>query len=180
METALADEKFLAMSDLEDLDDETTVAAEGPDNDDDCEGDDDCQLVETRDEDNQEGDQDKKRCEGCFRTAGTGVCFIAKGELVVWALPPRKNLKYPGAWCRECFSVWRLVLRSHLSLSFLVVHLRSYANRLQFIIDLVAYCTLRREGKERVRKEHVRTRRRVRILLPNVWFADGALRRSHA
>ncbi len=117
--------------------------------------DDDC----IEDEGEDEGSECGKRCAGCRRDAFKANCLAFSSELLTWALPERVvrgvRLLRPGMWCRECFSTWRLMLRGEINLNFLMVHLRTPEHHRQLIVWLVAFVSLRREGKTRIKKDHV-------------------------
>ena len=97
---------------------------------------------ETGDDD----DPNNKFCAGCNRNAITGKCWVREGEPVVWALPQGR-----GAWCRDCFNVWRLRFAQKMPLVTMPYHFKTNALVItEFEVAIVAYISIRRGGAERV------------------------------
>lgn len=87
---------------------------------------------------------EKQPCPGCKRLYGQSGCFIA-GGLVQWSLPGGR-----GAWCRECFNLWRICFQPHCKLFAMHDWLLTSSNYDEWELCFAAYVSLKREGVERV------------------------------
>jgi hypothetical protein len=99
------------------------------------------------DEDNDEDEEDKP-CSGCSVMSKSGFCWEDPSNRPTWALP-----HYRGLWCKACFCCWRLRYRGDITLTHLHSWLQTTNNRTEFRLTLLAWMTLKREGKERARKQ---------------------------
>lgn len=89
-------------------------------------------------------------CVGCsrMRDAPGGDWFDASGP-VPWAYAGNRN-PGKGCWCRECFIVWRTLYEDTVGLSVMKSHLEEPANRHEFMLEVAALITLRKEGVDKI------------------------------
>ena len=88
-----------------------------------------------------------KECGGCLRENDAGKEAVDEEPGVEWGLPDGR-----GSWCKMCFTLWRIMLKHKLPLSFLYAWLREHDNMIDWNVMIVVYLSLRKEGRERVTK----------------------------
>jgi len=88
-----------------------------------------------------EGCCDQCSCSGCGRRKGIDKCFLQPENVVVWAYPDGR-----GNWCGDCQQTWRCVFQGVHTLRLFEKWLRCPLNLQTFLVHLLAYVTLVREG----------------------------------
>lgn len=111
--------------------------------------------------------EDKPPCPGCKRHILTGTCFVQPGAPLAWALPNGR-----GSWCRDCFGCWRLRYSASCNLFMLASYIAEGNSRREWILDLVAYLSLKREGIERVPDVQLAARRATLDWVVNMLCLD--------
>jgi hypothetical protein len=96
-----------------------------------------------------------RECFGCCRHSETGRCYICPDQPVVWSQETGR-----GAWCKECYTIWRTAFRPTVSQVVYEMQLdqdpKVRCEHWQYIAALVS---LRSEGHARITKEMLETRR---------------------
>ena len=94
----------------------------------------------------EDENEEDKFCAACDRSMAQGVSIANLDETLPWGLKGGR-----GSHCEECLNAWRLSLRdAEVPLSTLPVHLRDPGNKAEFQLALLAWSSIRREGKRRV------------------------------
>lgn len=114
-----------------------------------------------------------KRCSGCGVDSRSGTSWFEAGAVAEWALPNEK-----GLLCRSCFSVWRLFLRDIVQLGLLAQCLTDPKNAVQLRHYLLAWPSLKKEDKERMRGASTGGTCRVAAWL--LWLSDARRGRAFA
>lgn len=97
-------------------------------------------------------EEQDKTCPGCKRTLRTGVCWLTGAE-IQWALPGDR-----GAWCKECFNLWRLCYSSKCNQIMFSLWLDDENNWMVWELHQVASLMIRVEGLDRLTAEKVASR----------------------
>ena len=92
-------------------------------------------------------------CRGCHRQAGVSSCYINPDDIVPWALPPNR-----GKFCKGCYATWRALHSGEHSLGLFPVWLGEHSNRRRFILELVAFLSLKKDGIPRITAGMIRER----------------------
>ena len=94
-----------------------------------------------------DGENSDKLCGACSRGCKTGQSLVSPGEPLELGLVGGE-----GSYCGECSPPWRLELRDDVKLSFLASRLKDDHNRARYNIVQLAWLSLRKEGKDRVKR----------------------------
>lgn len=89
-------------------------------------------------------EKEDRPCLGCARSRES-KCFLIPTETVAWSFPSGR-----GAWCKDCFCVWRTNYGDKLSQTMMVPYLKDPENLHNFRLRLVAHLSMRREGAEKI------------------------------
>lgn len=96
-----------------------------------------------------------RNCFGCWRNSVVGRCYMSPDAQIIWAQETGR-----GAWCRECYTIWRTVFRASVSQVVYEMQLEQdpkvRCDHWQYITALV---TLRFESHHRITKEMLETRK---------------------
>ena len=92
---------------------------------------------------------DKKKtpqcCPGCLRLAGISPCYINPCVTVTWAFSDNR-----GKFCKDCYTTWRSLHSGQLSLTQFAAWLGDHSNRMSFVLELVAFLSLFKDGASRI------------------------------
>ena len=93
----------------------------------------------------EEEEEEEKRCGACKRVSLTGRSISHPHEQLGWALSGGR-----GNICNECHRPWTLHLQDSVKLPCLPVHLSQRDHHATFFLEVLAYASLRKEGRQRV------------------------------
>jgi hypothetical protein len=92
-----------------------------------------------------------KRCSGCLRVCGVDKSYYVTDKPFAWLYADGR-----GEWCKDCGNTFRLLYKNVMSLPTFTRWLRDH--RVEFLGNLLAVVTLRKEGIKHVTAEAVQKR----------------------
>ena len=95
-----------------------------------------------------------KQCAGCLRVTGRDRSFVHEDRGFAWLYGDGR-----GDWCKDCATVFRLCFRSVMTMSTFAKYVTVPAQRADFLLCLISYVSLRREGSRHLNVEALAQRK---------------------